>query len=643
MKNIPPVMRKNWQEISELSLQINPAIKLPSLNVIGIIDDYCNFLRALTYCKKIAFQEYEFIVGETLELIKLREKLNKIQNELSIVKVHDDIKIDEEGEKSQREFLESLQRTTNEFSNDLLKSIKEIRDKIDTFGTDLQEFKIVLFGRTKVGKSTVREALTKGNGKTIGKGGQSTTIEINKYSWYNLTVYDTPGILSVKDTHLDQDGIGREEREAFELLEKADIALFMFASDNIEEAELAYLKKICERGREVIVLLNVKQDVSNYRNFLLRKQDKMISIDKQKGHIDRIKSAVPEHSIKILPIHAQAAFFSRAENNDSIADFYNNFEVRKTDLYQLSKFGDIRNTLVQNIVEKGAAIRCQTIREYFIYQLNTFAERNKKPIEKTIENGVEIYRKIIKTKESIQNRCQRFEDSLYGQILTEAKVEIDVNEFATRCITNKYDKDSIQCSWSDLVKEKLPGIPYRILEDFVKEIIRQLEELARQIDFQLSQAESFAGYEAYSLPWSDVFKVGGIAVGVAGGLLTTAAAIGLIPGVGWAGAGIALFGAALAGIAGFFQSETTKIRKLEEKLNSSLETCVNEIAEQMIAHCNSKIMPAIFDKLDSMVDLQNQLIHIAGEFKKLNGCLFELSQNNQMLMNERLSILGGKK
>ncbi|MFN7658081.1 MAG: GTPase, partial [Dolichospermum sp.] len=58
----------------------------------------------------------------------------------------------------------------------------------------LKDFTVALFGRTKAGKSTLRETLTRGNGSTIGKGSQRTTRDVKEYSWQGLRLLDTPGI-----------------------------------------------------------------------------------------------------------------------------------------------------------------------------------------------------------------------------------------------------------------------------------------------------------------------------------------------------------------------------------------------------------------------------------------------------------------
>ena len=230
--------------------------------------------------------------------------------------------------------------------------------------------------------------MTKGTGESIGKGGQSTTLDIHEYQWYNLKVYDTPGTLSVRDTE-QTNGIGKEEREAYNLLLKSDIALFMFTSDNIEKAELDYLREICERGKDVLILLNVKSDLSDYPKYKLRKKDREISVEFQKGNIERIAEALGKRKPVIIPFHAQAAFFSRG-NNKELKQFYRTYDVTRSELYELSKFSEIRNYLVKNIIERGAAIRSETIRECFISHVKQFSEENRKPIEQCRESVVKV-------------------------------------------------------------------------------------------------------------------------------------------------------------------------------------------------------------------------------------------------------------
>lgn len=57
-----------------------------------------------------------------------------------------------------------------------------------------KDFSIVVYGRTEAGKSTLMEILTCGNGDSIGKGGQRTTLDVRDYYWQGLKITDVPGI-----------------------------------------------------------------------------------------------------------------------------------------------------------------------------------------------------------------------------------------------------------------------------------------------------------------------------------------------------------------------------------------------------------------------------------------------------------------
>ena len=67
-------------------------------------------------------------------------------------------------------------------SNSLRKASLALHAKHDA----LNRFTVTLFGRTMAGKSTIREALTCGDGATIGKGAQRTTRDVREYTWNSL-------------------------------------------------------------------------------------------------------------------------------------------------------------------------------------------------------------------------------------------------------------------------------------------------------------------------------------------------------------------------------------------------------------------------------------------------------------------------
>ena len=622
------------KEISNYSFHWSEVKKIfPPLIDFSIIDRYGNFLKALISCRKTAESEYQYIQSEMIKLESLHSDVNDLMRRLNDVEIRDTVSVGDEV--SQEQVATVLKKTAEMFADSFRETISGLKEKNAKLGEELKDFKLVLFGRTKVGKSTVREALTKGNGSTIGKGGQSTTLEVNQYSWYNLKVYDTPGTLSVKDTDRDPSGIGEEERKALELLLRADISLFMFATDNIETAELEYLRKIAGKGKDILVLLNVKSDMSDYRKFLLRKKNLEISLERQAGHVNRIREAEAGKPFDILPIHAQAGFYSRAGNNSAVELFYKENQISRTELYELSNFASIRDCLVQNIEKHGLAIRAKTIREFFISNIREFAAKSQVPIDECVKQNISFLKLLQKTQTRIEKQIADFSDGLSGKVASIVRTKIDTYDFASDCIEYKYSKDQISNMWKEKL-ECLSEIQKDIVSEFIDEIRETVDEMVKQMDFIIDTDSSFAGFEMSEIPWKGLFQAGGILVGAG---TATAIVLGAIPVFGWAALGLGLLAAGLGVIAGWFKSKETKIRELEEKLDSCLDQAIDSIRDGIIKGCEEKLFPSIRNKFSMMIDSQKLLIRICNNFSEINGKFFEAADKNEKLMNNKLREL----
>lgn len=620
-----------------------PSFAMPTFVPIdfgGTIREQCEFLKALVECSKIAEVEYAFVKGELGEVLAVKDVVARLKKQIPTVKM-ESVGTDEEGlseETAKRH--EATQSELLEFAKELDATVLKIDEKVASLGNDLKSFKVVLFGRTKAGKSTVREALTQGAGETIGKGRQSTTKEIRWYDWQNLKVYDTPGILSTNDTARNAQGIGVEEKSAKELLQKADVAIFMFASDNIEEAELDYMKDVLVRGKNVLALLNVKADLTDYRAFVLRHKERSISLDDeriggQSGHAKRIRAAIGGHPVKIIPIHAQAAFFSRAKGNDDVSAFlakYADMGVSKSKLYGMSRFGEIRRYLIDTIRSYGRIIRCQQIREYFIGNVRSFAKENAGRIEQSKSGWEQILKKTKKSKEKVERKANAFADSIREKVEMAAKSEIDTYSIAADAIEYDWSKDTIKETWRATLEEHMPKLPGPIVESFIAEVKDEFSDLMRDFDF-IRDTYISDDNTAYSLPWSDMFKVGGFVAGC----LSFAAVVGWIPGAGWAAAGLGVLAAALGWFAGLFKSKATKIRELQEKLDAGLDSCISSVADTMRERCEREMFPRIFAQYDAMIGLQTKMVNMCGEFKNANDKLLDIAEQNEKQMKLRIA------
>jgi len=639
MRKLRDIIRDSRAAVAELPVEFQMP-RFVALDFAGTVREQCEFLHALVECSKVAEDEYAFVTKEVSSLSPLKGEVSALRSRIVDV----DMPVCPGEEALAEETKAGIAHTREElvrFAELLDENLAEINRRSEALRDDLRDFTVVLFGRTKAGKSTVREALSQGSGETIGKGGQSTTKTVNRYEWQNLCIWDTPGILSVKDTDKDAAGIGIEERLACELLDKADVAIFLFATDNIETAELDYLSKVVQRGKNVLVLLNVKADMSDYKAFLLRRKDKSISVEQQSGHIDRVKEALGTRHAEIIPVHAQAAFFSRARGNPDVdAFFVRNADsgATKSGLYALSRFGDIRHYLVENIRQRGRAIRCQQIRETFVSSVETFAGSNGEKIAAAVNNWSQIVDKTEKSLAKVRRQSAVFASSIHDKLDVAAKASIDTYAIAYDCIEYGLGKGELKDRWENTLKEVMPTLPGPIVEEFLGEVQGELESLMADFDF-IRHTYFSDDDTAYSLPWGDMFKIGGFV----SGCLATAALVGWIPGGGWVVGGLAVLGAALGFLAGLFKSKTTKIRELKEKFDASLDNCVSAVSASVREKCERELFVAIFRKYESMLHLQKGMREMCEEFGKLNGKLLSCAEDNRCQMRRRITELGGIK
>src|SRR5262249_33844086 len=112
-----------------------------------------------------------------------------------------------------------VSRILAQLQNELLPLAALARERLHSNRRQLNHFTIGLFGRSMVGKSTLREAITRGDGSTIGKGAQNTTRDLRPHNWEGMTIIDTPGF-----------GVWDGEtfkRKAREVIEQSDLVLFM--------------------------------------------------------------------------------------------------------------------------------------------------------------------------------------------------------------------------------------------------------------------------------------------------------------------------------------------------------------------------------------------------------------------------------
>ncbi|MCL7701162.1 GTPase domain-containing protein, partial [Klebsiella pneumoniae] len=169
-----------------------------------------NYLASLETCRRIAKEEYTTVQRHFEQCDAIIDGLSK---ELQRVIEHGSRTLSKD-----KMVVDGLTDMLHNLERDYGKLLSKRNANLAKQLRSLDCFNVMLFGRTMAGKSTVREAITRGDGRTIGKGAQRTTRDVQEYEWNNLRIVDTPGFGAYN---------GLEDTQgAHEILEQSDVVLF---------------------------------------------------------------------------------------------------------------------------------------------------------------------------------------------------------------------------------------------------------------------------------------------------------------------------------------------------------------------------------------------------------------------------------
>ncbi|OQX96390.1 MAG: hypothetical protein B6I24_11480 [Bacteroidetes bacterium 4572_128] len=302
---------------------------------------------------KLCHNEIVDIFNNIIKIEKnINQDIEKIKNKFS---THNDI-----GEKIFYEFNFRLSEIFN-FAGDKL--IGSFQDKVKR----IDNFTICLFGRTKVGKSTTMEALTKGKGGSIGIGKQNTTLEIKEYSWNNLKVIDTPGIDAMQE-------IDQLENLAVSFADKSDLIAFLMPHQ-IEEGDFNKFRLFYKQNKPIIIILNIKEKIgkegSRAMKMFIKNSDKIF--EKTNDYEDRINDfifnalKIEKGLVPIIPIHSNSAFISNNVKDKDLSE----------KLYKISNFEKFENALIKEVTNYGELYRIKNPHE----TVKLFSHKIKKELE----------------------------------------------------------------------------------------------------------------------------------------------------------------------------------------------------------------------------------------------------------------------
>ena len=468
--------------------------------------------------------------------------------------------------------------------NDFEKMDRELKQDLNNLHKQQKEFSVLVFGRTMVGKSTLMEILTHGNGASIGNGSQRTTLDVRDYHWQGMKITDVPGIASF-------DG-DEDDRLALDAAKAADLILFLISDDGVQQEEAKNLAELRRLGKPVLGLINVKLGITdNVRPLdLKRLAKKMSETERINAICDQFRQFSSSYQqdwgdLTFVPTHLKAAYIGQDKHPE---------------LWDLSNFAAVEQYILDKVQRDGCFLRIKTFIDMAVLPLQKRMEMLFKNSGENIKVAFEYRRKwhdlddwreefFEETKEKYQDLCDRVYNRLNNGIRDFAAVNYE-NQNAGKA-WKKYLQDNLQ----------LEQLCAAFLQEREAKCARKRRELCDSLQTELSFMSLDADFGHIHMDdITDTQFIGGLAS--IGAAIVFGGPIGL-------GLGIInrLFG----------DSKAEKIRKakkeLADKLTEVTEPYADTLLDNVIDNLNEKIFgQAVGGLRDILVQKDELFFTLAG-------------------------------
>lgn len=525
----------------------------------------------------------------------------------------------------------SLSEQLNKIRSDYYILPERMRDDVDSISRN--GFSITVFGKTMVGKSTLMEILTQGDGKSIGNGKQRFTRDVRTYSYKKLQITDVPGVAAFEGKD--------DERIAFEAAKKCDLIVFLINDDDVQPEVTECLSRIFGLGKPVICIVNVKQGIADELN---EKEIKIFKsrLDKKMNgeRLEGIKRQMFEfgrsygqdwHSIRFAYVHLKSAFMAQQDRYSEWAD----------DLLVYSRFEYVDKLIVDEVTSKGG-----------FYKLKSYADIVTVPLIDAVETlynqSAENSRQgtiYIDKGRNLRSWTRNFESNAKTQIETyltsiSSRLKKEVASFTE----DNYDNPNANARWNEFIKlQNIEEGAHRVIDQLTKECESELKEISREVNFEikfsfmtnvddtLRMHHIIDGRRVWN--WATSLLSGGLTIAglFTGGTLTL---VGL--GVGGIGALGNLF------FKDYEKKATDARIKLERKLISHIDKTVDRLRKRMLDVLYKDLLKgqmypvanSLNEAVKSLFALSDAQYLFAG---RLNNKLEEI---NKITITEALSYCG---
>jgi len=509
-----------------------------------------NYLASLNTCKRIAKEEHKTVQGHFEQCDNIIDELSK---KLQGVIEHGSQTLSEDKlvEDGLTNMLQDLERDYGKLLSKRNANLAKQKRSLDCFN-------VMLFGRTMAGKSTIREAITRGDGQTIGKGAQRTTRDVKEYEWNNLRIIDTPGFGAYN---------GQEDTQiAHEILEQSDVVLFMLNSDSIQESTFVELEHVHKLNKPLIFVLNMKKDLENdgNRRRALRSPEKYIFKEEDiQGHTGRLKNlagraGINPSTVRIIPIHAQAAFLATIVPGEE-----------GSQLHELSRIDQVLNALIDEVEGNGPIRRIQTFLDSSLHHVDEQSllilsqrDRLTKLLPQYESSLTRISQWKVKTLRDAPRLLSKEVDLAFKPLIDSVADFVD----------DHIEDENAAGAWDRHYKSlKITKKVERSVQALAEQVVEELQDFNREMNEGLDITLSFeVAHDGQSFSEFDFKRINGWGSAIAGVVSAIAFFNSWNP-VGWVAAGVGI----VFSIFSFFSDSRAK--KLKEAKSKQRQALLDDI------------------------------------------------------------------
>ncbi len=525
--------------------------------------------KAIAECRDVGLRDIE--VADTC-LQATSKALQEIGAEVDGKIAEIGAQIGDRPAKAAREALSSMKEDRAEIERVIEHELQEFRELQIKKRRAMNFYTIAFMGRSKAGKSTLHAVVTGGGWDQIGVGRQNTTRLNRVYEWHNIRIIDTPGIATPGGKEL--------EKVAESIIDEADLICFVVTNNNQQTSEFEFLKHLRKKGKPLLVLLNVKEDLSHpvrLKRFLDR-PDLAFSDDKDRlgGHMDRIRRDAAEHygtsNFPIIPVQLLAAQIAQQQPEHEHAET----------LMKASRLQHFLDSVRLSLLDEGLLRRSQNLLGSTVADI----ERPCHDLKSRSGFYLEFSRQIrdraqegaLRLKKAQEDHARQLEQDLCGVF---AELQREVPDFAE----DHWDdsESALNEAWSEEIRrfgleEKINGAQEKSLAAFSSDMTDLLEEAGRELSLTRRLTISSAGLSEQdsSALAQQSSKWGSGILGVTGSIAM------LIPGGQLIGGIMLGISVVLGVLASLFESKASKRRKAVARISSALDSQIEKQAKKVV-------------------------------------------------------------